>query len=639
MYLSFYKLSARPFNISTDPTFLWLGEKHQEALANLRYGLLQANGYVVLTGDVGTGKTTLVNTLIDTLDANVLVAYINHPTLNTLEFFDLVAKTYGISTEISSKSEFLFSFRIFLQKSHAEGKIVLLIIDEAHCLSKELLEEIRLLSNLDQAGTKFINIFFVGQNEFQEVMQGPECRSLRQRITLFYEILPLIETETRDYVEHRLKIAGFGEQLFTPAAIGKIQKFTRGYPRLINILCDRAMLTGYIQEKKEIDVPIIKECIWELDSLAPKTAKFPTNLIDKISKWGRRPGGGLEAKQNRYKLVQGGLLVLFALGIVTLGISKYTQSPVRSDESAISDGAVVANKKEVVLSQAVPPQPQVDEELFPDGLVNEVLKDVTAIETVKQESPTLSDNEEAVEQALPVAASTPPEEEALLVESTPEERESLPQFKSPEVAAAVHPEVPEPTNLELAFAALKQNDFQMAIDLLETDQGPHGADNPEMGELYSRALAGRALQILKTSPAKGKILLLRAVEIDPNNIEAHLNLGKIYTQSKDYVLAIDAYQNVVTLNPNLSNAFFNLGFLYATTNMYEDAEIRFARVVELEPPYLDKALFNLAVIQEKLGKKEECLANLQLAMAISPDNEKFERYLRKFKGNAKESQQ
>ncbi|MBT8366064.1 MAG: AAA family ATPase, partial [Deltaproteobacteria bacterium] len=230
MYLSFYKLKEMPFNISTDPRFLWYGEKHGEALANLTYGLLEGNGYVVMTGDAGTGKTTLVNALIKTLDDNVLVANINHPTFGASEFLNIVAKTYDSTAEIASKADCLIFFKSFLQRTHVEGKTVLLIIDEAHRLPKESLEEIRLLSNMEKAHQKLIKIFLAGQNELKLTLFSPECHALRQRITLFYDLHPLSEDETLDYVVHRLKVAGTKKQLFTSGAIHQIQNFTQGYP-------------------------------------------------------------------------------------------------------------------------------------------------------------------------------------------------------------------------------------------------------------------------------------------------------------------------------------------------------------------------------------------------------------------------
>ncbi len=283
MYLSFYKIKEKPFSINTDPRFLWYGEKHGEALANLKYGLMEENGYVVMTGDAGTGKTTLVNALIETLDDNVLVAKISHPTFGADEFLYLVAKTYDSTVEVAGKADCWFFFKSFLQQAHAEGKTTTLIIDEAHRLPKASLEEIRLLSNIEQAYNKLINIFLVGQKELKLTLSSPECSALRQRITLFYDIQPLSEDETRDYVVHRLKVAGTEEQLFTFEAIHQIQNFTRGYPRLINIICDRAMLTGYLKEQKMIDAGIVSECAREISFLDTTASDTETIKIDKFS--------------------------------------------------------------------------------------------------------------------------------------------------------------------------------------------------------------------------------------------------------------------------------------------------------------------------------------------------------------------
>ena len=197
--------------------------------------------------------------------------------------------------------------------------------------------------------------------------------------------------------------------------------------------------------------------------------------------------------------------------------------------------------------------------------------------------------------------------------------------------------MPQPTTLELASVALEQNNFQTAIELLEADRSSDAENNLKTREIYSKALVGRAGQVVTNSPLEAETMLRKAVEVNPKNVEAHFSLAQIYTRSKEYALAIDAYQNAVTLNPKLSDAFFNLGFIYATTGMYEDAEKLFTRVVQLEPAYIDKALFNLAVIQEKLGKKEECLANLQMAVMIRPENQKAQTYLEQLMGAAEEA--
>ena len=188
MYLSHYGLTQKPFQITTDPRFLWLGEKHKEALATLNYGVLDRRGFLLLTGDVGTGKTTLIRTLLQNLGSDVIFATVVDPHLEELEFFNLLAQAFNIKGEFTRKVDFLHHFTRFLKEAHSNNKTVLLIIDEAQRLSIQLLEEIRLLSNIELENTKLINIFFVGQNEFNGILAS--CSALRQQITVTHQIKP-----------------------------------------------------------------------------------------------------------------------------------------------------------------------------------------------------------------------------------------------------------------------------------------------------------------------------------------------------------------------------------------------------------------------------------------------------------------
>ncbi|MBW2330450.1 MAG: OmpA family protein [Deltaproteobacteria bacterium] len=264
MYLSHYNLVEKPFQITTDPKFLWPGKKHQEALAMLKYGVLHSKGFVLLTGDVGTGKTTLINTLQRGLDSSIIVATVVDPNLEILEFFSFLQTAFEIGAKFTKKVDFLTNFREFLNNAYENNKKVLLIIDEAQKLSIELLEEIRVLSNIEKGNTKLLNIFFVGQNEFAKTLTEKESRALRQRITITHQIKPLTESETAEYIKYRLKVAGTEEEIFTKKAIHGIYAFSRGYPRLINIICDHVLLTGYVRGLKTINPAIIKECAKEL---------------------------------------------------------------------------------------------------------------------------------------------------------------------------------------------------------------------------------------------------------------------------------------------------------------------------------------------------------------------------------------
>jgi general secretion pathway protein A len=265
MYLSYYNLKHKPFQINTDPRFLWLGEKHKEALATLKYGIRDNKGFLLLTGEIGTGKTTLINALLGSLEENVTVATMSDPALNRLEFFQYIAIAFDIQQPITSKVDFLMHFSRFLQEAADSGRKVLLIIDEAQRLTHELLEEIRLLSNIEKQQAKLLNIFFIGQSEFNQVLEDPRNKALRQRISVNYHINTLSEAEVADYIRHRLLVAGSRKPLFSPDAVHQVYLYSGGFPRLINIICDRALLTGYVEDLKQVKGKIVKECARELE--------------------------------------------------------------------------------------------------------------------------------------------------------------------------------------------------------------------------------------------------------------------------------------------------------------------------------------------------------------------------------------
>jgi general secretion pathway protein A len=278
MYLAHYGLRAKPFSLSPDSKFLWLGEKHKEALATLQYGILEEKGFVLLTGDVGTGKTVLINALIDQLDMAVVVAKIADPDLEPLDFFNLLSEEFGLNQRFDSKGAFLIGLKEFLTTSHASDKNVLLIIDEAQRLSHEALEQIRLLSNIEMHHKKLINIFFVGQSEFNTILRQAKNKAVRQRIAASYHIDPLSERETIQYVHHRLHVAGAGQEIFTAKALQRIFAFSGGYPRMINVICDHALLTGYAAGYIKLDDKVIRECEQDFD-LSPAVNNSPGEAV------------------------------------------------------------------------------------------------------------------------------------------------------------------------------------------------------------------------------------------------------------------------------------------------------------------------------------------------------------------------
>ncbi len=264
MYLKYFQLNTKPFQITADPKFLWMGEKHKEALATLRYGVVDNRGFLLLTGEVGTGKTLLINRLTNMLEMDTVVASLPDPDLISMDFYNLLADSLKMNRTFDSKGAFLIHLRDFLHKCYADRKQVLLIIDESQRLNHPLLEDIRLLSNIELHDRKLINIFFVGQQEFNATLSMPQNRALAQRITVRYHISPLEQEEVGDYIRHRLKVSGTTQKIFNSAAIGEIFGFSGGIPRLINIICDHAMLTAYARGTKVIDANIIKECAEEL---------------------------------------------------------------------------------------------------------------------------------------------------------------------------------------------------------------------------------------------------------------------------------------------------------------------------------------------------------------------------------------
>ncbi len=264
MFLSFYKLQSNPFKTSSDPKFLWMGEQHQEALATLKYGISDNKGFLLLTGDVGSGKTTLIHELVNSLDTNVIVGVISNPALSQMNFFNHIGHLFNFKKVFESKGKFITYFSIFLHEAYKRNKKILLIIDEAQKIPTELLEEVRLLSNIEKQNRKLLNIFFVGQNEFNEILFKDANKALRQRMALNYQIKFLSSSETAQYIFHRLKVAGGRVMLFNDEAVSEIHSYSGGSPRLINIVCDLALLTGYVKDKEIIGVDIIKECAKEL---------------------------------------------------------------------------------------------------------------------------------------------------------------------------------------------------------------------------------------------------------------------------------------------------------------------------------------------------------------------------------------
>ncbi len=253
MYRQHYELLRSPFEMTPDPAFLYLGEAHREVLATLVYGVRARKGFVLLTGEVGTGKTPLLHALLAQLDSTTTAAFLFNPRLDPLDFFRVLFDEYAIEERCSTKAEYLLALNRFLISRLQQGLPTLLIVDEAQNLSAEMLEEIRLLSNLETPTSKLIQIMLVGQPELNEMLARPDLRQLRQRIVLRHHLRPFDEKETVSYIEERLRLAGYtGSGLFDRAALREVYEVTGGIPRLLNIVCDSALLLGFSR-----DLPVI----------------------------------------------------------------------------------------------------------------------------------------------------------------------------------------------------------------------------------------------------------------------------------------------------------------------------------------------------------------------------------------------
>ncbi len=284
MYRRFYGFRERPFEITPDPKFVYLSEIHQEALAHLQYAVREGKGFSVITGEAGTGKTTLVHLLLGKLDGHVRTSYIFNPILDRADFLNYVCDDLGIKSEgMRSRGQSLAALHSFLLECYTRDEKVFLIIDEAQCLEPELLQEVRLLTNLETSKNKLLHVILLGQPELDQILAEPRFRPLKQRITVRYNLKPLSFKETREYINYRLKKAGSRNiTIFDVAAVKEIYRYSKGIPRLINIVCDNALLTGYSLEQSRIGKKIIRSIVSDLEGsgrVARKSLVAPLLMV------------------------------------------------------------------------------------------------------------------------------------------------------------------------------------------------------------------------------------------------------------------------------------------------------------------------------------------------------------------------
>jgi general secretion pathway protein A len=309
MYLTFYGLQERPFNATPDPRFLYLTPGHREALAQLVYSVQENRGFLVLTGEVGTGKTTLLHAFLQRLNGKAAVAYVFNSTLPFDALLEFVLEELGVPTPSSSPAQRLIALRRFVLDRRRAGQNTVLILDEAQNLDAATLEKIRILSNFETPTEKLLQILLVGQPELRAKLNRPELRQLQQRIELQHSLSPLSREQTRDYIQTRLRVAGARDLgLFSDRAQARIAKYSGGIPRRVNILCDHCLVIGYADQRQRIEADVVDQAIKALEGSARRL---------------RRPAARARATWERWFLGAVGAAVLAGIAV----------SPLRFDET------------------------------------------------------------------------------------------------------------------------------------------------------------------------------------------------------------------------------------------------------------------------------------------------------------------
>ncbi len=282
MYKSYFGLKENPFNVNPDPRYLFLTEEIKEALSGLMYGVQNRKGFITLTGEVGTGKTTLVNSLLAWLQQRrVRTAFLFNSRMNTNQLFDFILAEFGISCESRTKSQQLMRLNQWLLERYRAGETAVLIVDEAQNLTYPVLEEIRLLTNLETSTEKLLQIVLSGQQELEEKLKLPQLRQLRQRIMLRCKTTPLTKEQTHDYIAERLRIAGAsGEPIFSPKTVETIHLYSMGIPRVVNLLCEHSLINAFVEQQRPISPKTVEDVAHEfqLDEVEPAAPAGSTRI-------------------------------------------------------------------------------------------------------------------------------------------------------------------------------------------------------------------------------------------------------------------------------------------------------------------------------------------------------------------------
>ena len=362
MYTEYYGFSEKPFSVTPDPKFLFETPMHREALSSMIYGIIERRGFVVITGEVGTGKTTLIHTLFNKLEENVKTAFIFHTSITFLELLKNILDELNIHNGDPSKTGMLRTLNAYLIKKLSQDEVIAVIIDEAQNLSREVMEDLRMLSNLETNKSKLLQIVLVGQPELERQLQSEDLRQLRQRIWMKCRIQPLTEKESSEYIEHRLRLVGSSSKLFTSEALSVICQHAHGIPRTINVICENALLVGYAQSRRKIDGEIINEVIRDMEDSVIARQVQPSTHTRRIQK------SPHQVKSTYYTYAALGLLMVTCIALCALLLHQWSVQAnnlnypqanhsvsIPAIKNSMPEAAIASNKPVAV--ETIPPQP------------------------------------------------------------------------------------------------------------------------------------------------------------------------------------------------------------------------------------------------------------------------------------------
>jgi general secretion pathway protein A len=527
MYTHFYGFAEKPFNVTPDPKFLYLTASHREALASMMYGITERRGYIAITGEVGTGKTTLIYTLLNQLSEKVRAVCVFHPAVTFEQLLRTILSQLGIPGN-GGKDELLRAFETYLRAQLAGDKIVALIIDEAQDIPVEVLEEIRLLSNLETEKEKLLQIVFVGQPEFEKKLDSEHLRQLKQRIVMRRIIPPLTRNEIIAYIEQRLMLVGSSTaDVFTAEALALICTSSRGVPRTINIICDNALLLGYGLSRKQIDDKIILEA---LRDMAITGKKQPADQIPVVAPAAYPPSAG--PAYATYKKFAAGIFLLCIVGLLVFLAKEFSREKSVKPDAPMTGEAVQRQRAAPAPGQAQPETSPAVESPVPN------IDKKDAAETL----PPAADSKTDTKTTAPAAADVIKETPETSAPSAPEENPAQPPSEQPTEGktypAATATPAPPVANASASTVSFKQDikikqtaTVQKGDTIYSLARKYYQSDNRTIIDLILQANPGiRNSSIIKTAER------VKIPEIDESSLI-------LKSADNDYAIHLATYAN------------------------------------------------------------------------------------------------